>query len=837
MNVMKSLQYIGLMAGLLMPAMAAADVVVDFETPESCKGVSVYDVWEQSPFRTGVLEGNAMITPNPDTEINEITGVAPNPSEYVAGAQRSRFGSNRMGIRIDLAEPFELTPAVKYVHVMLHRPQGGRVMLVGLGSRTERTGQNPYTEQFWTLSSTGVGTDGWYDAVFAVKGAGGIDVRSLVVVPDCESPHNLDSDFLFYVDNIEINNSAAPRIVNEYYAICGDKKTLALSRSDRYASRVELLGGSDGDQGYGVSQQSNKLVYQDMLQRQFTAKPGDTVTPCITYKTDWMHAYCYLDKDNDGKFSYELTDAGLPAEGSDIVAFNYHNGKNSAGQTTNTNPASQNDKRGMMPSFTIPADMEPGLYRMRFKMDWDCLDPAGSTAQGNTIEGNGGVIIDIMLNVHNDEITVNDHQLNGEVLAADGTKLNALKAPFGQPFAIKMNPEHGFTHNGVTVRYGYGELDGEQYDKYGNPRYYIYEIAGKRFTDDAYTIQGSYMRGNVLINGNMVEVGSEPEPDSYVLNFPEDLTIGRTDRSLNSLTLTPDHGTALTIQADNAARLVYLPRLGSELNVEPGARITPSVSYTGNSMHTYFYVDLNEDGEFDYTLNEDGTPAGELLSYSHYAGKNSTGANQAANITPATTVPFVIPAETPAGVYRARFKIDWNNIDPAGQYSTEAGATNQINDNAGYILDFMIHVMPEGVDVTGTVHPDHGSVVAGENTLGAAPASYPKAEAITVEAASDKGVEIERLVVRRGYRLDSPKAMKMGNTYWTETVLTPKDGVFTIPADMTDRPLLLTAEHVGSVEVIGADADGNVFYNLLGVPVQSPTPGLYIHNGRKVIVR
>ena len=66
-------------------------------------------------------------------------------------------------------------------------------------------------------------------------------------------------------------------------------------------------------------------------------------------------------------------------------------------------------------------------------------------------------------------------------------------------------------------------------------------------------------------------------------------------------------------------------------------------------MHTYFYVDLDDNGKFSNELNNDGTPAGELLSYSHYNGKNSTGATQVPGITPATSFPFVIPAETKPG--------------------------------------------------------------------------------------------------------------------------------------------------------------------------------------------
>ncbi|MDE7388465.1 MAG: hypothetical protein K2M97_04350, partial [Muribaculaceae bacterium] len=456
--------------------------------------------------------------------------------------------------------------------------------------------------------------------------------------------HKLTEDFLFYVDDIEINDNSRPRGVGEYYLINGDKNTTKLSRDDRYTSAANLNGSADGNQSITTNQQTDKKLYQNCLNKQFTARPGETLTPSLDYEGSWMHGFFYIDLNQNGAFD----DNELMAHSSDL----------SGNVVAN--------KRIPMQSFTLPASTEPGLYRCRFKTDWASKDPAGNNAAGNLITDNGGVIIDVMLNVHSTEVSVNDFQLNGEVLAADGRKLDALKVPFGQPFAIKMNPEKGFFHNGAVIRTGYN-LDSERStDKFGNPQYTVTTIHANQFEDDVYTLPGELMRGNVLINGVMLEDGSTVEPDdAYAINFPEDLKISRTDRKLNALTLTPSVGGASKVIncADNTANLVYINKLTEEVTVEAGATVTPSVNYTGNAMHTYFFVDLDEDGKFTNDLNADGTPAGELLSYSHYEGMNSTGATQTPGIAPDTSFPFVIPAETPAGVYRCRFKIDWNNID------------------------------------------------------------------------------------------------------------------------------------------------------------------------------
>ena len=177
---------------------------IDFESHTGYKSVGVYDTWEKSPFRTGELKGNAQVVDNFLKDGNA--------SSKILGIQRSRFGSNTFGVRIDLDKTFEISPDTQYVHVKIHKPFAGKVMLIGLGKRTERTEQSPETEQFWVYSDNEIVPDKWNDAVFAVRGNSGVEIHSLVLVPDCASPHNLIADFAAYIDDIEISKDAAPRI-------------------------------------------------------------------------------------------------------------------------------------------------------------------------------------------------------------------------------------------------------------------------------------------------------------------------------------------------------------------------------------------------------------------------------------------------------------------------------------------------------------------------------------------------------------------------------------------------------------------------------------------------
>lgn len=488
---------------MLLPIAMTAQTNITFEE-QDYKALGVYDTWEESPFRTGKLNGNYAVIDNHLTYVDEQLEAAPNDSKKILAIQRSRYGSNTFGVRIDLNETFELTPTTKYIHVMVHRPYGGRVMVVGLGKRTERQGQSPETEQFWAMSTTNVGADKWQDVVLPIKGNGGIDIYSLVVVPDCESPHNYSEDAICYIDNIEVNDNPQSKFVYGYYPVSFDKGQL-YTRSDRHVNGVGIVS-ADGTQNFTAPSKPN-TVYVDMTANELRARAGEKVTPKINYSGSWMHGYVYLDTNNDGKFQYDMNDDNTVPEGSEIMAYSYYEGKNSTGASVS------NSNVLPPPAFTIPAGLENGYYRMRFKVDWDCIDPAGNIDQSNSIISNGGGIIDIRLNVHGDYCNVNDANRNGEVLAADGTKLVKYQAEFGKPFTIKMNPEQGFEYAGIVVKYGYN-LGGDSI-VHDNLQWQKVRISRELFVNDEYTIPSEYMIGDVEIEGLFIEEGT------YVPEVPE----------------------------------------------------------------------------------------------------------------------------------------------------------------------------------------------------------------------------------------------------------------------------------------------------------------------------
>lgn len=201
-----------LIAAMALSLSAQAQTTITFDRADYGT-LGVYDSWTESPFRNGQLEGNFGVVDNHLNTTADIYGLNPNASRKMLAVQRSRYGSNTFGVSIELKpeQQFELTPNDRYVHVMVNRPYSGRVMVIGLGKRDDRPGQNPKAEQFWAMTTTPVPADQWTDVVLAFKGNGGITINTLVIVPDCESPHDYTSDKICYIDNIEVNDNPAPR--------------------------------------------------------------------------------------------------------------------------------------------------------------------------------------------------------------------------------------------------------------------------------------------------------------------------------------------------------------------------------------------------------------------------------------------------------------------------------------------------------------------------------------------------------------------------------------------------------------------------------------------------
>lgn len=494
---------------------ASAQTSITFDS-DDYKSISVYDQWEESPFRTGKLKGNAAVADNPDMNVDETLGVAPNSTNKVLALQRSRFASNAYGVRIDLKEPIRVKKQFQYIHVMTYlkdKPEASRMMVIGLGKRVEESWnwQTGEEEQFWAITTTDVKPkEGWQDIVVKFKGFSyskeenensGIDIYSLVIVPDVRSPHSDESDWVAYFDEIVIDEISEKRFSTDKYALTyGEDATV--TRNDRHLNGVALAAGGKNFSSEAV----RGIAYtNNTLKSVFSATAGMQVQPSFNYTGSWMSGYVYVDWGNDGLFKATLNDNGIPAADSDLVSYNAFQINGTWYKSDGTVTANGNTIGSGVPQFTVPEKTLPGFYRMRYKVDWNSIDPAGDI----TIIDNGGGYVDVMLDVHGDEVSVSASQLNGDiVLASDNSPLQNYITAYGQPLTVKVIPEKGFVQYGFTLKYGYNVNATEQFDDNGNPNWIQVNVPVNDIAaDGTYTIPAEYIRGGyVSIAGDMQQV-------------------------------------------------------------------------------------------------------------------------------------------------------------------------------------------------------------------------------------------------------------------------------------------------------------------------------------------
>ena len=213
------------------------------------------------------------------------------------------------------------------------------------------------------------------------------------------------------------------------YAINFDKDANS-THSSRALNSFSLQQAGKEKQTKSVK--TSKAAYEDhTADEPFTVEAGSELTASFDYTGEWMHSFVYIDFDNDGDFSY--TEGQWDQTGTDLVAFSFYsldsNPKNDTSGYNSVGEELTGDARNTYaaPSFKAPA--KAGEYRIRFKLDWNCILPGGSSS----ILSDGGGIWDATLKVVEPVVdgisTINAETANGEaqLFTIDGVKLNKLQ--------------------------------------------------------------------------------------------------------------------------------------------------------------------------------------------------------------------------------------------------------------------------------------------------------------------------------------------------------------------------------------------------------------------------
>ena len=217
---------------------------------------------------------------------------------------------------------------------------------------------------------------------------------------------------------------------DEKYPVSFDKTALNTSAHGRMLNSFSLQQAGKEKQTKSVK--TSKAAYEDhTADEPFTVEAGSELTASFDYTGEWMHSFVYIDFDNDGDFSYK--EGQWNQTGTDLVAYSFYsldsNPKNDTSGYNSVGDELTGDARNTYaaPSFKAPA--KAGEYRIRFKFDWNCILPGGSS----TILEDGGGVWDATLKVVEPVVdgisTINVEAANGEaqLFTIDGVKLSKLQ--------------------------------------------------------------------------------------------------------------------------------------------------------------------------------------------------------------------------------------------------------------------------------------------------------------------------------------------------------------------------------------------------------------------------
>lgn len=198
--------------------------------------------------------------------------------------------------------------------------------------------------------------------------------------------------------------TVTPKYVGPY-ALNFDKSQTP-TRTDRSIANFSLTSQGGETQTINIGFAKPYIDLTEVDSAKLVCETGDTLTATLNMNGTWMNAYVYIDLDNDQQFSFN--EGSTDQSGTDVMSFSFYNGvfaSDEAGvNSAGTSLSGQARNTRVLPPFTAPE--AAGEYRIRYKLDWNSIDPGGQVAADGTCTGsngflaNGGSIVDAILKVN-----------------------------------------------------------------------------------------------------------------------------------------------------------------------------------------------------------------------------------------------------------------------------------------------------------------------------------------------------------------------------------------------------------------------------------------------------
>ena len=209
-------------------------------------------------------------------------------------------------------------------------------------------------------------------------------------------------------------------------------------------------------------QPTSGMAYTDLTQKMLPIAAGSTLNVSWN-SSEPLKGYLFVDLNNDGQFD---TSKELLAQSTDGTA---------------------------MPTSKITSDCLPGHYRAR--MVWN--------PSVNALGSADGYVIDFLLNVYGESITLDTDTRNGNIYSSDPDGLAYTIKPFTKVNVRPTAFADGYKAESMTIRHGYN-LRGEQYDANGNLQWKEYTVPAKE-----YNIPADSIDGDVIVKAYFEPDGSE----------------------------------------------------------------------------------------------------------------------------------------------------------------------------------------------------------------------------------------------------------------------------------------------------------------------------------------
>lgn len=322
---------------------------------------------------------------------------------------------------------------------------------------------------------------------------------------------------------------------------------------------------------------------------------------------------------------------------------------------------------------------------------------------------------------------------------------------------------------------------------------------------------------------------------NYPVNVSESATITHAERVITGATLQPERG-LLQSTGVKEGRLAYNDMTATEtgtFKIKVGQTVYPrfiigqwSANHTpGDWMHSYFFVDTNQNGVFEVTGKD--AENDELLTY---YGKN--GSQPLINGSKGFSI-------STAGTYRMRYLVDWNETVNS---ETSKGVAAQVTGAGGIIIDVNLQVEAITVNSIGAAVTYESAPAYGSAFTFTVPAKTGHTPNVSVKCGA--GFDTEQASTTITYYNSSNSAVQETCYNWES--ITPTDngnGTYTVPADKMKGDLQITVTYTKDVmalikagkQVFRIKNVGTASYPYLKVATADASSGSRFSQGDKIL--